>query len=228
MNVLLVLGIVMVALFGLTHALDQSRQQSVRRRMDGVLTRRGQNALDELGLIVRENQLVLRSYHGGAQRFRARGQHVDAAERMALGCRAIEALAPDFVTALAALRCLARTVSAIVSVEPVRHRSLRRTELRSLAALGEMLHELALSGRQQILLRLHVVGAVFRVALHQLTRSGGHVVAQPEDARAWARVEALVADLGTAGDEAVVAARQIVQALDAVELGYAVERNVHL
>ena len=140
MNVLLVLGLVMVALFGLTHALDQRRQDTLRRRMDGIFTRRGHDTLDEIELIVRENKHVLESYHGRAERSRAQGRQVEAAERMARGCRAIESLAPDFLSALAAFRCLARTVSAIASVEPMSRRRFQRPESRSLAGLGEIVH----------------------------------------------------------------------------------------
>jgi hypothetical protein len=196
------------------------RQQSVRRQMDGIVTRRGRDTLDELELIVRENRHALEGSWARARRAREHGHHADAARRLQLGCEAIEALSPDFLSGLRALRQLARTVSVIVAAEPVSASTFHTRPLRNLAALGGVIHEFLLTGRQKILLRLRLCASAFRVALRHLRASSGRVNASPADEGRWRHAGALVADLGRAGDEAVIAARSIVQALDAVELGH--------
>jgi hypothetical protein len=221
LSLLLVFGVLLVACFGLTHAVDLQRQESVRRLMDGLITRRGRDTLDELELVVRENRHALESSWSRAGREREAGRAERAALRLRRGCEAIEELAPDFLSGVRALRRLARTVSVIVATEPVAVHAFETSRLRGLAALGRVVHEFLLTGRQKVRLRLLVCASAFRIALRQLGRVTVGVTAQPGDERRWTHAGRLVADLGRAGDQAVVAARAIVQALDAVELGHA-------
>jgi len=217
------LFLLFVALFmvvvGAVSWTDRLRQDDLQRAMDGVLTRRGQGTVDRLSEIVDDQKYILGRYHGPARAMHRVGRYEAAAARMALGCTAIEELAPDFLTAVRTLRNLTRAVSVIVSVEPVRSHAFRVRSLRGVAGVGHVLHHMLLTGRQQLRLRLGVVLTVFRLALRWLRRATSRVARRPTDAPTWEHIDALVADLGTAGDEAVVAARQIVQALDAVELG---------
>ncbi len=221
MSVLLVFGVVLVAFFGLTHAVDLQRQHSVRRLMDGLVTRRGQDTLDELELVVRENRHALEGSWNRAERERERGDHEAAARRLTRGLEAIEQLSPDFLSGVRALRQLARTVSVIVAAEPIPSAAFASGRLRGLAAFGRVVHEFLLTGRQKVLLRLRLCASAFRIALRHLRRVTLGVSARPGDASRWEHAGRLVSDLGRAGDEAVVAARAIVQALDAVELGHA-------
>lgn len=203
-----------------TTTADRQRQEGLQHAMDGVLTRRGEVTLDELTERLDLDKYILGRWHGQAQALYAEGRHLDAVTHMALGCAAIEALAPNFLTAVRALRGLARQVSVIVSVEPVRTSAFRTLELRGLAGVGQALHHLLLTGRQQIRLRLTVIVTAYRLALRWLRDATSYAgQRRAASAATWTRIDALVADLGSAGDEAVVAARQIVQALDAVELG---------
>jgi len=81
-----------------------------------------------------------------------------------------------------------------------------------------------LTGQQRVLLRVSLVASVFRLALRWLRTATGRI-ARRDTEREWRRVDALVADVGTSGDEALVAARQIVQALDALDFGVPVARG---
>ncbi len=213
------LAILLLVFVCVVSIVDRQRQADLQRAMDGLLTRRGQAVVDDLAETVDDNKYLLGRYLGMAQALRHDGQHREAAARMTVGCAAIEGLAPDFLTAVRSLRQLTRAVSVIVSPEPISVRAFRAYELRSVAGVGHVLHHLLLTGRQQVALRLHLVGSLFRLALRFLRRATTRVTRRPEHAPAWMRVSALVADLGAAGDEAVIAARQLVQALDAVELG---------
>ncbi len=212
---MLLLAGVVVVLAALVYAADLQRQRLVQQTMDGVITRRGQNTVDEIALLANEQRYVLTRYRDKARALTDAGQFAEGAARMAVGCRAVEEMAPDFLSALRALRRLARAVGVIVAVDPVDARAFQAWELRGLTGVGAFLHYLLLTGRRRMLLRLHIVFTAFRLALRWLRGSVDHAARCP---REWRRIDALVADLGTAGDEAVVAARHIVQALDAVEL----------
>jgi hypothetical protein len=219
LEVFTLLAALLLAFIGVVSVVDRQRQADLQRALDGLLTRRGQEAIESLAETVDDNKYILGRYLGMAEGLRRDGRHAEAAARMAVGCAAIEGLAPDFLTAVRSLRRLTRAVSVIVSPEPISARAFRAYELRGLAGLGQALHHLLLTGRQQIALRLRLVGALFRLALRFLRGATARVARRPDHAPTWERVSLLVVDLGSAGDEAVVAARQVVQALDAVELG---------
>jgi hypothetical protein len=214
-----VVALLVVAVAAMLHAADLARQDDVQRAMDGVLTRRGRDTLDELSLQVREHRHVIGAYHARARSLRDEGRHREALERMSVGCRALEELTPDFLTALHSLRHLARSVSVIVAVAPVPAEHFVTPSLGLLVGLGARLHDLLVTGKQRVLLRLSVAGAAFRLALRWLRQSSGGPAPRPTDVAGWVQIDGLVSDLGTAGDEALVAAHQIIQALDAVDLG---------
>ena len=209
--------LVLVAVL-LTQVVDLRRQSEVRTIMNGVLTHRGQATLDEISLIVRENKHYLGGHIAAAHRLRGQGHHDEAVERLHVGACAIEDLAPGFQAALRTLRGLSRCVSAIVAVEPVRASAFRIPSLKGLAGVAAVLHYLLLTSRQRIGLRLHVVAGAFGLAVRWL-RAAVTRIARRDSERQWRRVDAIVADIGTTGDEALVATRQLAEALDAVEFG---------
>jgi hypothetical protein len=217
MTGILLILLVLIAVL-LTQIVDLRRQGEVRAIMDGVLTHRGQATLDEIALIVRENKHYLGRHVVAARRLRAQGRQDEAVEHLRLGASAIQELAPGFLDALRTLRGLARCVSAIVVVEPVRASAFRTASLKGLAGVGSVLHYLLLTGRQRVALRLRVVAGAFGLAVRWMCDATARVARRDSD-RQWRRVDALVADIGTTGDEALVATRQIAEALDAVEFG---------
>ncbi len=219
MSVVVLVALVVVGFAALLHATDVARQDAVQRAMDGVLTRRGRDTLDELSLLVREHRHVLSAYYGRVCRLRDEGRHREAVERMTVGCRALEELSPAYLSALHSLRLLARSASVIVTVAPLAPRTFVTPALVGVASVAALLHDLLLTGKQRVLLRLRVVGGVFRLALHWLKRATQLLAPRPTHVAGWMRVDRLVADLGSAGDAALVSARQIVQALDALDLG---------
>lgn len=228
MSVAVVVALIAVTFAALLHATDLARQDAVQRTMDGVLTRRGRDTLDEISLQVREHRHVLGAYHGRARRLRDEGRYSEAAQRLTVGCGAMEELAPDFLTSLSSLRHLARSVSVIVALGPVDAGTLATPRLRGLARTGALLHDLLVTGKQRVLLRLRVAGTAFRLALRWLRGASRRLGRRPSDVVEWRQVDRLVSDVGTVGDEALVTVRQIVQALDAVELGAAAVHRADL
>lgn len=213
----LVLIALVLAAVVLSQLSDLRRQAEVRSVADSVLTRRGQNTVDEVTLLVRENKHYLERYVDWAHEHRGAGERAEAVRCLRLGCDALAELAPDFLTALRRLRQLARCVSAIVDVEPVSAYAFRTWRLRGLAGAGSIGHYLLLTSRQRMRLRLELIATTFRLALRWLGRAVGRVERHDDDL-AWRRVDALVADLGRSGDEAIASAHQIALALDAVGL----------
>lgn len=225
MTLALALCVALLAVLAVTQAIDLRRQAQVRHMMDGVLTRQGQGTLDEITLLVREQKHVLEAYHDRARGLRGESAFAEAAARMVLGYRAIAGLAPDFLAAMGTLRRLGRSVSVMVAIDPVHASVFRTYRLRGLAAATAVGHHALVTGRQRILLRLRFATGAFKLALRWLGDAVSRTERRPTDVNAWRHVDALVSDLGAAGDEAVVAARQIVQALDAAELGSHVVRR---
>lgn len=220
MSVVVLVALAVVGFAALLHATDLARQDAVQRAMDGVLTRRGRDTLDELSLLVREHRHVLGAYHGRVRRLRDEGRHREAVERMTVGCRALEELTPAYLSALHSLRLLARSVSVIVALAPIAPRSFATPGLRGVAHVAAFVHDLLLTGKQRMLLRLRVAAGTFRLALHWLKRACERLAPRPTHVAGWVRVDELVTDLDSAGDAALVTAHQIVQALDALDLGY--------
>jgi hypothetical protein len=197
---------------------DSRRQQQLEQAMVGLITERGRNTLDEIGQIVAENKHVLGRYHGRSREFREAGSLAEATTWMRNGCQAIEELAPDFVSAVGALRRLARTTSVIVALPPFKAYAFRAWELRGVAGLCGVAHHVLVTGQERIRLRLRFLAYAFSMALRWLRRSTDRVVLHPEAQADWRRIDALVSDLATTGDETLVTARRIVQALDAIEI----------
>lgn len=216
----LLLMLAIVALVAISQRSDQRHQLAVRDAMSGLLTGRGRATVDELALMVRENKQYLGHFHRMAGEAWKAADYETALQRLRLGCDAIETLAPDFLTALRALRRLTRTVSFIVDVEPARPSAYRVWRLRGLAAVGVMLHHLLVTGRQRVAMRLQFVILTFRLAVRWLRSATTRLTPHPSRRAAteWRRIDGLVADLGVSGDEAVVVARHVVEALDAVSL----------
>jgi hypothetical protein len=223
MELLLIAAV--LAVIGASQFVDLRRQREVRLLMDGVLTHRGQATVDEIALLVRENKHYLGRHIDEADAMRRAGCRAEAIASLYRGTAVIAELAPDFLTALRSLRRLSRCVSAIVVVPPVSVRAFQTARLRGLAGGAVALHYLLLTGRQRVALRLHLVAAAFGLSLGWL-RSAAAGWARDDRAAQWRRIEDLVADLGTTGDEALVAARQVAEALDAVEFGPALAHRL--
>ncbi len=214
----LLLIALVLTLVTLSQVVDLRRQDEVRLLMDGVLTHRGQATLDEVALLVREQKHYLGRHVAQAHAARHAGDHAAAKASLCAGTATVAELAPGFLSALRRLRRLARCVAAIVVVDPISAHAFRTPHLKGVAAAGVLVHYLLLTGRQRVVLRLHVVGAAFRFALRQLSATTA-CLATGCTSTSWRRVDELVADLGSSGDEALVATRQIAEALDAVEFG---------
>jgi hypothetical protein len=215
---MLALIVMIVAVVVATQVVDLRRQREVQALMEGVLTHRGQATVDAIALHVRENKHYLGFHVAAAHQLRADGRLVEAADRLSVGVADIQALAPGFLRALHTLRLLARCVSAIVALEPVSPARFRTSSLRTWARAGSILHYLLLTGRQRILLRMHVIVGSFRFAVRGLQAAAARI-ARRDSERQWQRADSFVEDLGTAGDEALLTTRQIAEALDAVEFG---------
>ncbi len=194
---------------------DLRRQEWIERAMqEAIEPGQRREAFESVELSARENRAVLGGYHRDALRLRDEGRAREAAAEMAEGCSAIEGMAAEFLHLLRRLRELARPLSAIVPLEPIGPRSFGTRELRRGAALGNVVHHLLLSGKERVLWHVRALGLAFRYGVLLLRRSTSRLPARADE---WRRIEALVRDLDTIGDESVVAARRILLTLDALD-----------
>lgn len=198
---------------------DHRKQAELEHVMAGLITAKGRGTLDEIALIVDQNKHVLGRYHTRSREFREAGSYAEAVVWMRYGCEAIEKLAPDFVSALRSLRRLSRAASVIVALPPLRVYAYRSWKLRGVVGLGGVLHHLLATGQEQMRLRLRVLGYAFGLGLRWLRRSTDEVASRPVAGVEWRKIDALVFDLAVTGDETLLSAQRIVQALDAREIG---------
>ncbi len=197
---------------------DRRRQEALDQSFDGVLTTRGRSTLDEISMIVSDNNFVIERYHARTREYRDAGSYAEAVVSLQHGCEAIEKLAPDLYGALRTLNGLARSLSVIVALPPLRPYAFRAWELRGVVGLSGVLHNLLISGRERIMLRMRVLIYAMRLSVRWFRRSTDRLVVNPSAQAEWRRIDDLVADLATAGVESEKTAVQIVRALDAVEI----------
>lgn len=207
--------VLLVVLFMAARQADQAKQNNVESMMDRVLSGRAQKALDEIARIMQKNSAVLGHHRLRSQAFRTAGRYQQAAEYMASGCKAIEALAPDYHSAIRTLQNLARSASVIVNPTPLRPHLFRSWELRGVMGLGVVAHHLLVTGQERVRLRLRLLSFAFGMSVRWLQRAAGRVQARPSNEEAWTLLEDCAADIETTGDETVLTATRIIQALAA-------------
>lgn len=192
---------------------DGRRQELLEDTLEALLEPERQAAFDEIVLIVRENQQLLEGYHDEAREIRGEGRAREAAEWMAHGCEAIEQLAPSFLAALDTLRRLTRALSSITPLAPLDVYTFGVWRLRGLASIGLIVHHLLLTGQERMTWRLRLLSAAFRLGVRWLRQSSDRLSVQDAE---WQRIELLVRDLHTVGDESALTARRILLTLDAL------------
>lgn len=221
LSVLVAIATAGMVVAGLTfRRLDGQRQRAMEHDLGGVVSQRGRATMADITLLVDDNRFILETYHDRGLRSRDSGDHAAAADWLERGCQAIEAFAPDFLTALGALRGLARSVSVIVPLPALRPFGFSAWHLRGAASMAAVLHLVLFTGQERVRLRLRVIRYAFGMSVRWLRRGTNEVAIRPAAPDAWHRVAVAVHDIEVAGDETMATARRIVQALDAVEMRF--------
>jgi hypothetical protein len=207
--------ILLAVLVAFVRLRDLWRQQSIEELMQTAFdSEERREAFEDFELMVDENRAALAYHRGHAHRRRDEGQSSAAVEMLAAGCSTMATLAPSYLEALRKLRELAQPLSAIAPLDPLGPRSFGTAPLRGLGAGSLFVHHLLLTGKERVVWKLRVLGAVFRYGLRLLRQAVDRL---PAHEPSWRRVDSVVDDLDAVGEHSVAVARRILLTMDAFD-----------
>jgi hypothetical protein len=154
-------------------------REKALRRWDFVLSGRAQKAAETLqAKLDGDTGMAGHAYELALER-RATLSYDEAVRLLAIAAGTLEDAAEDRRRRLRALSVYARMAEAIVPVPPVAAARFRLPEMRSLAAIGQWLHELLMSYRERFMFRLAVIGVGLRLVLRAIRGSRTRAAATP-------------------------------------------------
>ena len=127
----------------------------------------------------------------------------------------IQATQTDRLQRLKLMMQFARMSAAILVAPPVRPARFKLREVRSVAALGWLLHQVLVSPTERFLARLRVLAWGFWLSLRSLRGARDQVSANPAVETNWARFETALGDWRTLDQEHAFAVRHLLLSLSA-------------
>jgi hypothetical protein len=121
----------------------------------------------------------------------------------------------DRIKRLKMMAQFARMSAAILVAPPVRPARFKLREIRSIAALGWVLHQFLVSPTERFLARLRVLAWGFWLALRSLRGARDQVSAAPAVEASWKRFETALGDWRTLDQEHAFAVRHLLLSLSA-------------
>jgi hypothetical protein len=164
------------------------------------------------GQIALDAQVVEEAYGAAAG---SRSQPDEAAHLLRCAFDLIQATQQDRLQRLRMMAQFARMSAAILVAPPVRPLRFRLREVRSVAAVGWLLHQLLVSPTERFLARLRVLAWGFWLALRSLRGARDQVSAAPTVESSWARFETALGDWRVLDEEHAVAVRHLLLSLSA-------------
>jgi hypothetical protein len=175
-----------------------------------VRTRRHLAEVEEQ--IALDAQVVDEAYGAAAG---SREQPDEAAHLLRCAFDLIQATQADRLQRLKMMAQFARMSAAILVAPPVRPARFKLREVRSIAALGWVLHQLLVSPTERFLARLRVLAWGFWLALRSLRGARDSVSAAPGVEASWARFETALGDWRSLDQEHAFAVRHLLLSLSA-------------
>lgn len=145
----------------------------------------------------------------------SRDQPDEAAHLLRCAFELIQATQQDRIQRLKMMAQFARMSAAILVAPPVRPARFKLRELRSLAAIGWVLHQFLVSPTERFLARLRVLAWGFWLALRSLRGARDQVTASPAAQASWARFETALGDWRSLDEEHAFAVRHLLLSLSA-------------
>ncbi len=136
---------------------------------------------------------VVRATYDFARARRGQGETDEALRLLDAGSLLIERFAPGLCAQLRHMLDLARVVSALAPVQPLRPLDFRLCRLRGLAGLALLGHALLVTSSERFRLKARVLLHALRIVVRSAHALAGHARGQPDEA--WGEVEALCSDL---------------------------------
>jgi hypothetical protein len=149
----------------------------------------------------------------------------DAAHLLRCAFDVIQATQQDRLQRLKMMAQFARMSAAMMTAPPVRPAQFQLREIRSVAALGWVLHQFLVSPTERFLSRLRVLAWGFWLALRSLRGARDRVTLAPEAAAHWDRFGTALSDWRSLDEEHAFAVRHLLLSLSA-EPGAAVPAAV--
>lgn len=175
-----------------------------------VRTRRHLSEVE--GQIALDAATVEEAYGAAAS---SRAQPDEAAHLLRCAFELIQATQQDRIQRLKMMAQFARMSAAILVAPPVRPTRFRLREVRSLAAVGWLLHQLLVSPTERFLARLRVLAWGFWLALRSLRGARDGVTATPTAEASWSRFETALGDWRALDEEHAYAVRHLLLSLSA-------------
>lgn len=144
-----------------------------------------------------------------------RDQPEDAAHLLRCAFDVIQATQQDRLLRLKMMAQFARMSAAMLAAPPVRPARFKLREIRSVAALGWVLHQFLVSPTERFLSRLRVLAWGFWLALRSLRGARDQVTLAPEAAAHWERFGTALGDWRTLDEEHAHAVRHLLLSLSA-------------
>lgn len=154
-----------------------------------------------------------------AREARAEGDADEATRQILLAERLVFEATPDRLSRLRSLGLAIRMAAAVTPLPPLRVSVFRRLRLRGLAGLSFLVHQFLVSPAERFILRVHVLGAGFRVVRAAFARRRSAAQARSAAALRLRAFEDDVSDFKTLDAEHLEAARACVISLGLVPRG---------
>jgi hypothetical protein len=145
----------------------------------------------------------------------SRDQPEDAARLLRCAFDVIQATQLDRLQRLKMMAQFARMSAAMMAAPPVRPARFQLREIRSVAALGWVLHQFLVSPTERFLSRLRVLAWGFWLALRSLRGARDQVTLAPEAAAHWERFGTALSDWRSLDEEHAFAVRHLLLSLSA-------------
>jgi hypothetical protein len=145
----------------------------------------------------------------------SRSQPDEAAHLLRCAFDLIQATQQDRLQRLKMMAQFARMSAAILVAPPVRASRFKLRELRSLAAVGWLLHQVLVSPTERFLARLRVLAWGFWLALRSLRGARDRVTVAPAVEASWARFDTALGDWRALDQEHAFAVRHLLLSLSA-------------
>lgn len=139
----------------------------------------------------------------------------DAAHLLRCAFDVIQATQQDRLQRLKMMAQFARMSAAMMTAPPVRPARFKLREIRSVAALGWVLHQFLVSPTERFLSRLRVLAWGFWLALRSLRGARDRVTLAPEAAAHWERFGTALSDWRSLDEEHAFAVRHLLLSLSA-------------
>lgn len=190
--------------------LGRRSEEETLRDWDMAIGPKATQHLDATRLHSEAHLALLDWTYDRALEAREMGQSGQARRLLELGCQLIEEYCPSWTRSLSAMSVLARMVTAIGPVAPLRSREFRTSELSQLAGLGEFLHYFLVSTSERFQLRIAILSRGFQALVRVVLRSRG-----PAPNPGWDAFDAMRSDVRTLSNESVETVRILFAALEA-------------